>query len=76
MPSDCHSSQKNLAESDLAMMVQCRAGMVSDEQLKQIRLLRAVLAGKNPYAEGQPTRLGSTMSNLSLLRGSLRPQIS
>ena len=70
MPSECL-----ISESDLAMMVHCRAGMVSDEQLKQIRLLRAVLAGKSSYTEGQPTRLGSTMSNLSLLRGSLRPQI-
>lgn len=50
--------------------------MITHAQLKQLRLLRAVLAGRNPYADGPTSRQGSTMSNLSLLRGSLRPPAS
>lgn len=46
-------------------MCVCRAGMLSDAQLKQIRLLRGDLTGKP--ADGQSSRQGSTMSNLSLL---------
>ena len=56
-------------------LVVCRAGMIIDAQLKQLRLLRGVLTGRNSNAEGQ-SRQGSTMRNLSMLRGSLRPQAS
>lgn len=50
--------------------------MIIDAQLKELRLLRSTLAGRNPSAEGQYSRQGSTMRNLSMLRGSLRPQAS
>ena len=50
--------------------------MIIDAQLKELRLLRSTLAGRNLNAEGQYSRQGSTMRNLSMLRGSLRPQVS
>jgi len=50
--------------------------MITDAQLKQLRLLRNVLSGRDPSAEGKNVRLGSTMRNLSVLRGSVRPAAS
>lgn len=48
-----------------------RSGMVGDSGIAELHRLRRVLAGKDPTGDILGSRHGSSMSSLSLLRGSL-----
>lgn len=48
-----------------------RSGMVSDSGIAELHRLRRVLAGKDPTADMMGSRQGSSMSSLSMLRGSV-----
>lgn len=57
----------------------CRSGMISDSNIVELQRLRRILEGKDPMGDmpgmsRMGSRLGSTMSSVNLMRGSVMAQ--